>query len=815
MNHSNYDDVLAQLRGAGLQVDGLEVGARKRCRLDDDREKRGWYHLHELRLDSGDLVLVGSYGVWRGSDPGSMKVELAKASVTTAEQRAALKARIAADRKQAEAARKGEAARAAARASKMWVRLDPTGESEYLRLKCVAGHGVRYSSTGAVIVPMLDAAGLIHGLQAIYPPGHIKRKRLGRDKDFWPPGAAKQGHFFLIGSPPVGAACLLCEGYATGATLHEATGLPVAIAFDAGNLVHAAAALRARWRGLRVLICADDDYLGKCAACGQLTHTGQAACTHCGQPHGKGNAGISAAAAAALAVEGAWLAPVFGQERPTDNKGPTDFNDLHVTEGLQLVRAQIEAKLTALSWRGKVAPALPPHQGEGGDAAPDTQDLRSIGSVEDLHSRFALVYEAAEVVFDSQEHKLVPLASMRNICTSRQIHRAWMESSDKRIVRIDEVGFDPGEIDPTVKCNLWSGWPTRPRAGSCAKLLELGEFLCSADSDGDEMWAWLRKWLAYPIQHPGAKMKTAVIMHGPQGTGKNLFFEAVLSIYGRYGRQVDQDTVEDKYNDWASKCLFLVADEVVARMEMYHAKNKLKVLITSDRVRINPKHVTSYSERNHINLAFLSNEGQPMALERDDRRFAVIWTPQKQDNAYYNAVLAEIRNGGEAALHDYLLNLDLGDFGPATLPPMTRAKEDLIELGMESSESFYAEWTAGGCLPLPVVAARSEDLFEAYRHYCAKQGVHRTASMKNFIGSVTKRPGVRRERLRHYKGYSTQVLAQSVVISPRGVDAATDKTALTDGLNAFAEALRDWKKESASSQYGGKSAANGGGDGPY
>lgn len=813
MNHSNYDDVLAQLQVAGLQVDALEVGARKRCRLDDDREKRGWYHLHELRLDSGDLVLVGSYGVWRGSDPGSMKVELAKASVTTAEQRAALKARIAADRKQAEAARKGEAARAAARASKMWARLEPTGESEYLRLKCVAGHGVRYSSTGAVIVPMLDAAGLIHGLQAIYPPGHIKRKRLGRDKDFWPPGAAKQGHFFLIGSPPVGAACLLCEGYATGASLHEATGLPVAIAFDAGNLVHAAAALRARWRGLRVLICADDDYLGKCAACGQLTHTGQAACTHCGQPHGKSNAGISAAAAAALAVEGAWLAPVFGQERPTDSKGATDFNDLHVTEGLQLVRAQVEAKLTALAWRGKVAPALPSHQGEGGDAA--AQDLISIGSVDDLHDRYALVYEAADTVFDYQEHKLVPLASMRNICTSRQTHRAWMESPGKRIVRVDEVGFDPTERDATVKCNLYSGWPTTPRAGSCMRLLELGEYLCSADPEGDEMWSWLRKWLAYPIQHPGAKMKTAVIAHGPQGTGKNLFFEAILEIYGRYGKQVDQDTVEDKYNDWASHCCFLLADEVVARMEMYHAKNKLKVLITSDRVRINPKHVASHSERNHINLVFLSNEIQPMALERDDRRFAVIWTPGKHDQDFYNAVLAEIRNHGVAALHDYLLHLDLGDFGPATLPPMTRAKVDLIDLGMESSEAFYVEWTAGGGMPLPIVAARTEDLFDAYRHYCGKQGVHRTASMKNFLGVLTKRPGVRRERRQHFKRYSQQVTTQSVVVIPPGQDRPADRAGLTDSINGFAEALRDWKKESAAAQYGGKSGANGGGDAPY
>ena len=822
MNWANYDDVLVQLREAGLQVDRLEVGARQRCRVEGDREKRGWYHLHELRAEGGDILLVGSYGVWHGNDPGSQKVELKKSQLS-AEQRAALKARIAADRKAADAARRAEADRAARRASAMWARLEPNGESEYLRRKCVQGHGVRYSGAGAVVLPMLDAAGKIHGLQAIYPAGHPKRTRLGRDKEFWPAGAAKQGHFFLIGSPPVGAACLVCEGYATGASLYEATGLPVAVAFDAGNLGHVAAALHKRWRGLRLLLCGDDDYLGKCTACLKYTATGAGRCEHCGEPPGRGggalsNAGLEAASAAALSADGiAWLVPQFAAPRPRDRKGPTDFNDLHVDEGLQAVRVQIEGKLTALQWRGSVASAVPA-TGRGAGGSTD-EPLQSVATIEELQDRFALVYEAPDTVFDGQEHKLVPLSSMRNLCVSRQIHRWWMESISKRVVRLEEVGFDPTERDASVLCNLWGGWPTRPAAGSCAKLLELGEYLCSGDPAGDEMWAWLRKWLAYPVQHPGAKMKTAVIVHGPQGTGKNLFFEAVLEVYGRYGRQVDQDTVEDKYNDWASRCLFLVADEVVARMEMYHAKNKLKVLITSDRVRINPKHVTSYTERNHINLVFLSNEVQPMALERDDRRFAVIWTPPKHDTTFYNDVLAERDAGGIAALHDYLLTMPLGDFGPATLPPMTRAKEELIDLGMESSESFYTEWLRGG-VPLPVVACRIEDLYEAYRFYCLRQGFSRAASQKSFKGAVSKRPGVKLGgRRQHFKGQSLVALTQSTVLVPPKAEDPEGREALTQSINRFTEALRDWRKEVApaaqSAVRDGQRAANGGDDGHY
>lgn len=799
MNWGNYDQVLQQLRGAGLLVDTLVVGQRQRCRVDGDREKRGWYCLYELRLDSGDYLIVGSFGVWRGNDPGSTKVDLAKATPMTDEQRAALKARMAADRKAEQAARRAEAARASARAQAMWRRLLPDGESDYLARKCVQAHGLRFTPSGALAVPLLDTAGQVHGLQFILPSTHRRRKQLGRDKDFWPRGLAKQGHLFMIGSPVAGAVCLLAEGYATAASLYEATGLPTACAFDAGNLVHVAQALRARYTGLRILACADDDYLGKCRECGELTPSAEQVCRHCGKAHGLTNAGVSGAHAAALAVDGSVLVPSFAADRPLDRKGPTDFNDLHVAEGLQVVRAQVEGSLSELGWAGRRNAALATSatgEGEGGRIR-----LRPIDSLEELFERFALVYEASDTVFDLRERVLVPLSSMRNLCSSRQLHRHWMESADKRVVRVEEVGFDPSERDPSVVCNLWGGWPTRPQSGRCDKLLELGEFLCSQDGNAAEMWVWLQRWLAYPVQNPGAKMKTAVIVHGPQGTGKNLFFEAVMGIYGRYGRLLNQDAVEDKFNDWASKLLFGVADEMVARDEMYHSKNKLKTLITSDRIRINPKNLAPYYERNHANLVFLSNEIQPMALERDDRRYAVIWTPPKLDAAFYNEVLAEVAAGGVAAFHAHLLEVDLAGFGPASLPPMTEAKRELIELGMDSSESFFVEWVAGH-LPLPAVSCRSEDVFDAYRHFCFKQGVHKPASMKTFVGAISKRPGVRRARRQHYKGHSNLQTVQSVVITPPGAEDAANRKTLSEQINRFAEALGDWRKESHTGRAG-------------
>src|SRR6185437_6800493 len=145
MAGSNYGDVLDQLRGIGLQVDHLDIGRMVRCRVEGDRERRGWYMLHELHAGSGDLLIVGSFGIWRGQDNGAQKVTLGKGNALSSEQREAIRKRLAEDRKRVDADRARVAARAADQAAKAWAKCDPTGESDYLTRKGVQAHGLRFS----------------------------------------------------------------------------------------------------------------------------------------------------------------------------------------------------------------------------------------------------------------------------------------------------------------------------------------------------------------------------------------------------------------------------------------------------------------------------------------------------------------------------------------------------------------------------------------------------------------------------------------------------------------------------------------------
>ena len=749
MAASNYADVLDQLRAAGLQVDHIETGRMVRCRVEGDRERRGWYALHELQTQEGNLLIVGSFGVWHGQDNGAQKVTLGKSQLN-AEQRDAIRRRLAEDRKRADRLRAAESERAAQRAAKVWAACSPTGDSPYLARKGVQAHGLRFSPSGACVVPMLDTAGKIHGLQVIRAA-----KQNGRDKDFWPAGLAKKGHFHLIGTPTW--LVIIAEGYATAASLHEATGLPVAVAFDAGNLGPVAAALRKRYKLAKILIAADDDRFTKCPHCG--TRIDMSAwvdgpyCPNaeCGKEHGRTNAGVTSASAAALEVSGAWLVPTFAdanaRHQAWADKGTklSDFNDLHQLEGLHVVRMQVEARLTELSWSAASSRASTRATGGRGDDG----SLRPIETLDELLERYALIYGHDSTVFDHSERQLVKMGDMRDICLSRDLHRAWAEHPDKRIVRVREVGFDPAGEDPTIKCNLWAGWPTEPKAGSCEKLLELLQYMCSAEGAPSTLYHWVLNWLAYPLQHHGAKLKTTIVLHGPQGTGKNVFFEAIMAIYGRYGRVISQQAVEDKFNDWASRKLFIIADEVVARSDLYHIKNSLKGLITGDWILINPKGLPSYSERNHLNMVFLSNETMPVVIEEDDRRHAVIWTPEKLPQAFYAEVFAEIANGGIAALHHYLLHHDTGTFHAGTLPPYTDAKAELINLSLDSTVRFHQQLVAGelqGVRPRPALAT---DVYDLYRAWCARTG-ERAGPMPRLINKLERQCRVATARKRYH-----------------------------------------------------------------
>ena len=182
---------------------------------------------------------------------------------------------------------------------------DASDDHPYLVRKHISAHGIKIDRAGRLVVPVANQSGEILSYQTIDAEGN---------KRFLKGGKIEGGFFELRGNRKI---VFVGEGFATCASIHEATGYTVMVAFDCGNLSKVAKAAKEMFPGSKIVIGADND---------QFT---------------EGNPGVTKGRAAAAMVFGEIVYPSFGDADMVDNK-PTDWNDLHCLQGLDAVKEQIE-----------------------------------------------------------------------------------------------------------------------------------------------------------------------------------------------------------------------------------------------------------------------------------------------------------------------------------------------------------------------------------------------------------------------------------------------------------------------------------------
>lgn len=322
---------LDAMRAAGLDYQGAVTpdGLLHRFNVNGDRNPNSWYVLH---LDG---VAAGMFGDWKR---GIKETWCAKADTDLTESERAERDRL---WKQQQTERDAERRRmqdeAGQAAQAILDAAQPADDDHpYIKRKKVKAHpGVKVGSwpqrkaDNCLLVPLRTAAGKLSSVQAILP-----EPRGGRDKDFLK-GGAKKGAYFPMGDLDASEVILIAEGYATAATLHEATGYASVMTCDAGNLATVTVALRALYPHPKtIMICGDNDR------------------------HTEGNPGKKAALAASKKAKARVCLPAFA-----DDEEGSDFNDLAAMHGLDRVWNEIESALTG-PWRpGKegvqpIGPAL-------------------------------------------------------------------------------------------------------------------------------------------------------------------------------------------------------------------------------------------------------------------------------------------------------------------------------------------------------------------------------------------------------------------------------------------------------------------------
>ncbi len=678
----------------------------------------------------------------------------------------------AAERAKQLAAEEAAAHAAAAKwAQRLWDAATPCTTHPYLERKGVPAHGLRVGrwervsgetgevftvSTDALLVPISDRTRKIWSLQAIFP----NKQSNGRDKDYLA-GGAKSGNFHGIGKPqqregrPV---FILAEGYATGASVHEATGHMVLVCFDKSGLMPVARSLRERQPDALIVIAADND-----------THT-------------EGNPGLTAATKVAKEVGGLVAVPP-----------PGDFNDLHLSSNPEAVAELIEEAFhddPQLAWKLEREPTIQcaavTNEPIRDDARRSQQQqenqhiqalhvgemIPSSLSLEEMLERCVLIASGGHVAYVTEERTMSlsikdfsTLTAASHTCieeqtqygTSRkktQTVELWKKN--KRRKDAMSVTFRAGAPIFTSnpqgeKCvNTW-----RPikRCSSQFDIAALHEHLEYLFPDATEREAFL-DWLAHIEQKPGELPHYGWLHIAEKtGTGRNWLASLLSRVFRGYvAPNVDLPALLDSsFNSELGGRVLAIVDEIRegASEGSYRHAERLKSMINAETRTINNKYGLKYTEVNACRWLIFSNHRNALPLKDSDRRFRVVMHSADPRPAQVYECLYALLNEPQFinAVGMFLRKRDISHFKPGERPPMNAAKQAAIvaskSLLVQSAEDVVKIW------PTDIITYK--DAFELLCADTQATSTTTTASLRHAMedaeASPWERNGVRRVKI--------------------------------------------------------------------
>ena len=206
-------------------------------------DKPGWY------VAFGDGIPAGRFGCWRSGIESTWRADIGRKFSHTEEMAHVRRMGEAKALRDAEAARKHEIA--ANTVEIIWTECGPANEDHpYLKAKGVKAHGARVTGDGRLVVPLFDSDGVLNSLQYIAADG-------GK---LYHAGAQTGGRFWMIGTADDPGPLYIAEGFATAATIHEATGRPCIVAYSASNLVPVTGTMRELYGATQdMVVVADND----------------------------------------------------------------------------------------------------------------------------------------------------------------------------------------------------------------------------------------------------------------------------------------------------------------------------------------------------------------------------------------------------------------------------------------------------------------------------------------------------------------------------------------------------------------------------
>lgn len=637
---------------------------------DGNDKKNGWYIL----ITNSDGSVGGNFGDWKtgyekgffiAPDGQKISEEMKKLNEEKLER---MKKEI--EKKQQDACTK---------AVELWdnaCAVDPV--HPYLMKKRISHTGLKQIGPNLVVplyMDFADCADLPGSLQFIDKSG---------EKRFLS-GGKVQGGFHTIGGTDNSDMIYVVEGYATGVTIHEATGNPVIVAFNAGNMKVVCQKIKDTFNDKRIIVAADNDIKT--------------------QEDGGVNRGKEVADEIFNELQIPYaLCPVH-----------SDFNDLFNAYGNQEEGYREVVKSLKKINNSSIYTEL-------------LDELNSIYAVTWVGNRCMVLKEEINpetgIVNDLQfttDNDLRKFYANRTVPNPDDpdkdigIIDFWWKSASRR--QYNKICFEPGKDTPG-DYNLWTDFVIKPVKGDWS--LFKNHILNVIAGGNTDHFLWIMGWMARIFQDPGGdKPGTSIVLRGERGTGKSMFVEIIGSIFGdHYLHLAQQEHLLGKFNHHLKNKVLVFADEGFWAGDK-QSEGSIKHMITEKNHIIEQKGKDAITVKNHINLIIASNNSWVVPAGLDERRFFVtdVINPHKQQDKYFSPIFKQMANDGVKAMLYDLLNWEYS-LSELRRAPKTKALLDQIQSTMGDAKKFWMERLEEGTLSVDHVEWREEigcgALYEEY-----------------------------------------------------------------------------------------------------
>ena len=264
-------------------------------------------------------------------------------------------------------------------------------------------------------------------------------------------------------------------------------------------------------------------------------------------------------------------------------------------------------------------------------------------------------------------------AGQRAAVKEISVAQKWLTHSHAQ--RFDEILFRPSE-GPVIRSdmggqalNMWTGFDAT--SGDVTPFLDLSKHMFSnmrgADADLP------LKTVIYKAQNPAEKIPLALVMIGPEGSGKSLWGECVRDAFAPYGVDVSPGTLTADFQGWLETSLIALVNEAKGD-NMKLAAETLRGLISDLRRMMNEKFRTARQINTYTFYIITANDKSVGAFRVDDRRMVVINAPKPREGAFYDRVHHWKKAGGPRALMGWMLAHDLNGWRPPDRAPMSAEK---------------------------------------------------------------------------------------------------------------------------------------------